>query len=572
MRKHRVSHPFSKTLSTPSSSAPSRRPPTPAPSTFQATPLPSDHSESVPTHLRKWAATSTTTSLLPHRSSADSVSQPSQTQGLHSISDSSYSSFAFLAASSAPQPSVDSDNSTFASSTPARERQSSNPSPRTHPQRHLPTPLRSRRHHSLQNDSPSSPLLRLRPARDRDRDRYRDRNHSTQHSAPSVGATTTNPDSVAGPAILSTSFPNILAATKVVQRAPRSNTDIPNNPRSDSIFTQVQRFLSLPSRSRRRSHTPPIPTADSFTASAPLQYAQPAAAQPAPVPNPATPIPTTSEQPLTQNLSRDGISQPPCSNSESSGALANSGAAPVRDAAPIEGTRRSSMATVSAGPATAAGIAGRTTRKAIRVLPGRSPLPSATLPSDGAGNAAVASASTSNRVDFDTESAETLQIRLRILENELEASRVRLARQRKRIQQLEDESSLSRQALPALETIIKSALTHFNAKEAALKHTIIKVHQEMATVVAEKNEALRLLATFVGRSARSPPASFSSLSEAGGEFGGVVGRDGRRSGSTSTGTTRRTAVVDHSYERSMLPHSHDRGHDSNYGSTRVTTR
>lgn len=39
--------------------------------------------------------------------------------------------------------------------------------------------------------------------------------------------------------------------------------------------------------------------------------------------------------------------------------------------------------------------------------------------------------------------------------------------------------------------------------------------RDYAAVLAEKNEAMRLLTAFVGRGGRSPPASFSSVSEAG---------------------------------------------------------
>lgn len=103
---------------------------------------------------------------------------------------------------------------------------------------------------------------------------------------------------------------------------------------------------------------------------------------------------------------------------------------------------------------------------------------------------------------------------IRILENQLEAEKIRSSRQRKRIERLEEETGLSRQALPAVETIIKSALSQFEAKESALKHTIAKLDQEYNAVLHEKNEAVRLLNTFVGRG-RSPPPSFSSVSETG---------------------------------------------------------
>lgn len=65
-----------------------------------------------------------------------------------------------------------------------------------------------------------------------------------------------------------------------------------------------------------------------------------------------------------------------------------------------------------------------------------------------------------------------------------------------------------------METIIKSALAQFDAKEAALRHTISRMDHEYATLLAEKKEAVRLLNAFVGRGTRSPPpSSFSSVSD-----------------------------------------------------------
>lgn len=101
------------------------------------------------------------------------------------------------------------------------------------------------------------------------------------------------------------------------------------------------------------------------------------------------------------------------------------------------------------------------------------------------------------------------------LEDELEAARVRLSRQRRRIAQLEEQVQRERQSRPAVDTLVQSALRHFEAKERALKHTIERMDHDYAAVLAEKNEAMRLLTTFVGRGGRSPPASFSSVSEAG---------------------------------------------------------
>ena len=102
---------------------------------------------------------------------------------------------------------------------------------------------------------------------------------------------------------------------------------------------------------------------------------------------------------------------------------------------------------------------------------------------------------------------------MRALESELEAEKVRSERYRQKIERLEEETLLSRHALPAVEDILKAALAAFEAKELALKDTIRKMDHEYHVVLREKNEAVRLLNTFVAR-ARSPPASFSSsLSE-----------------------------------------------------------
>ena len=95
-----------------------------------------------------------------------------------------------------------------------------------------------------------------------------------------------------------------------------------------------------------------------------------------------------------------------------------------------------------------------------------------------------------------------LEERIKVLEGQLEGSRMRVARQKKRISQLEEEGEQCRQAVPALETMIKSALAQFEAKEVALRRTIEKVDQQYKVAVAEKNEAMRLLNAFVGRSGR----------------------------------------------------------------------
>lgn len=95
-----------------------------------------------------------------------------------------------------------------------------------------------------------------------------------------------------------------------------------------------------------------------------------------------------------------------------------------------------------------------------------------------------------------------LEERIKVLEGQLEGSRMRVARQKKRISQLEEEGEQCRQAVPALETMIKSALAQFEAKEIALRRTIEKVDQQYKVAVAEKNEAMRLLNAFVGRSGR----------------------------------------------------------------------
>lgn len=574
MRKQRQTPTFSKTPPPRPSSTPIRRPTTSSATLLGLQPADGD---SVPAHLRKWAATPATTSGIPHRISGDSVSQSLQSQKpVQSISDSSYSSFAFLAASSsAPQPSVDNDNSTFTGSIPARERQRSNPSPQSHSQRRLPTQTRARRHHSLQHDSPpSSSQARLQPSRDRDRDRGRD----VVNPAP-TGTDGINTNPATGSTSTANAFGLTASPPPTPTRALRSRTEIANAPRTDNLLERARRVFSLPSsgKTRRRSQTPPMPSTDSFGAELPPHL-------PA-VPNEGASSSRNMRASLEagQNVSsRDSgsIETRAHGGGESCSTLGTAGGktnvTSNRDSIVGEGaTRRLSTpgTTGTSGGGTAGGIASRSARKAVRVLSGRTGNTggqTSNRASDSSGTAGSAPGPSGTEGDGDT--TEALQVRVRILENELEASRVRMARQRKRIQQLEDESSLSRQALPALETIIKSALAHFDAKEAALKHTITKIHQEMATVVAEKNEALRLLATFVGRSARSPPPSFSSISEAGADLTAIGGRDGRRSGSASSGAGRRSSLMDHSFEVVGSASMHARSGDA--GDTRggVTTR
>ncbi|KAI0560494.1 hypothetical protein FGB62_112g18 [Gracilaria domingensis] len=106
------------------------------------------------------------------------------------------------------------------------------------------------------------------------------------------------------------------------------------------------------------------------------------------------------------------------------------------------------------------------------------------------------------------------QERISSLENELELERVRASRARRRVRELEQQTVTCRHAIPAVESIIKSALAQFDAKEAALRHTITRMDQEYAALLAEKKEAVRLLNAFVGRGTRSPPpSSFSSVSD-----------------------------------------------------------
>eukprot|EP00737_Agarophyton_chilense_P002133 gb/GEZJ01002420.1/.p1 GENE.gb/GEZJ01002420.1/~~gb/GEZJ01002420.1/.p1 ORF type:complete len:379 (-),score=60.93 gb/GEZJ01002420.1/:290-1273(-) len=106
------------------------------------------------------------------------------------------------------------------------------------------------------------------------------------------------------------------------------------------------------------------------------------------------------------------------------------------------------------------------------------------------------------------------QHRISSLENELELERVRSSRARRRVRELEQQTVTCRHAIPAVESIIKSALAQFDAKEAALRHTITRMDQEYAALLSEKKEAVRLLNAFVGRGTRSPPpSSFSSVSD-----------------------------------------------------------
>lgn len=443
---------------------------------------------------------------------------------------------------------------------------------------------RARRHHSLQHDSPpSSSHPRLRPARehardsDRDRDRDRDRERDSAHAGStqaSASAVHTNP--TAGTNSVGGSY-GLTAVPPTSASAPRSKIEVANTPRADNLLERARRVFSLPSpnKSRRRSQTPPLPANDSFGAGLPPQAPSVAGEGAG-----SSKMVTISAEPVQSGVSREATTQSRGQDEGGSCSAIGTGSGRSnitcnRDSTVMDNaTRRSSTAgATGVNVGTTGGIASRSARKAARVLSGRT--------GGSAGQTGIRGADTGGTmgctprhggIDAEGETTDALEVRLRILENELEASRVRMARQRKRIQQLEDESSLSRQALPALETIIKSALAHFDAKEAALKHTITKIHQEMATVVAEKNEALRLLASFVGRSARSPPPSFSSMSEAGAELSGTGARDGRRSGSASSGAGRRSSLMDHSFESSGGAHAHDRAGDAGDSRGGVTTR
>lgn len=103
--------------------------------------------------------------------------------------------------------------------------------------------------------------------------------------------------------------------------------------------------------------------------------------------------------------------------------------------------------------------------------------------------------------------------RIRGLEDQLETARFKEIQQRRRITKLEDQLARERQARPVLETVLKSAMDHFEAKEAELKHTIARLEYDYITLQAEKNEAVRILTAFFGRCGHTP-ASFSSFSEA----------------------------------------------------------
>lgn len=169
----------------------------------------------------------------------------------------------------------------------------------------------------------------------------------------------------------------------------------------------------------------------------------------------------------------------------------------------------------------------RLTAFSYRRRPRHTVEPSPSFPTTSRRNNTSFHETTSSQLDHQNQPRDLneAEARIRVLESQLEAERIRTGRLRKKIDKLEEEGALNRQALPAVETIIKSALSQFEAKETALKHTISKIDQEYSAVLAEKNEAVRLLNAFVGRSGRSPPASFSSVSEAGTE---VYNRDSRR--------------------------------------------
>lgn len=136
--------------------------------------------------------------------------------------------------------------------------------------------------------------------------------------------------------------------------------------------------------------------------------------------------------------------------------------------------------------------------------------------------------------------------RVRALENELELERIRSSRARRRLRELESQTISCRHAIPAVETIVKAALAQFEAKERALAHTMAEMERQYEVLLAEKNEAVRLLNAFVGRGGRTrspPPCSFSSVSEASENV-----KDKKASGLE---TVRRTNVVELS-ERSEL--------------------
>lgn len=560
MRKHRAMQTFPKTPPQRPASTPTPRLATPSMPTTPAAHSPTSPTveDSVPPHLRKWAASPATTHLTSNRQSTDSAprSMPSHSR----MQTDLYSSFAILPnrlnTSAACPPS----------SIPPRQCQPSLPSKKNSPQQRLPAPSRTRRHRSLQHENPSSLLQRLRSPR----------HHTSHQYLPHVNTPSTAnlhglPPNTA-PASMTPIIPDSsgLPSTQPSKHLSRSNTEYHRQtmPRSDNLFSFPRRVISLSTPSRSRGSNQASVTPRNHDALESAQTDQSAAENCEREQN--MQVPSVLGQHAHQHQLRDISASRRYESSYGSEGNQDFAVDPaVGQIQHADPDADECVNTRNIG----GNIASRGARKAVRVLSGRRGTSSRQLDAKTQeGESTADYAILSDNGIFDAESGDVLQMRLRILENELETSRVRMARQRRRIQQLEDESFLSRQALPAVETIIQNALSHFDAKEAVLKHTIMKIHQEMAVVVAEKNEALRLLATFVGRSSgRSPPASLSSMSEAGLDIGGTLGKESRRSGSSSSGTARR-AITEHAFEPPAMarPHTRSRAHERGFNDGRLT--
>lgn len=155
--------------------------------------------------------------------------------------------------------------------------------------------------------------------------------------------------------------------------------------------------------------------------------------------------------------------------------------------------------------------------------------------------------------------------RVRWLEDEVAGLRQRAAKLKTRVNVLEKEMKRERESRPKMEMLIRATRRHFEAKERALKHTIERMDHEYAAVVAEKNEAMRLLTAFVGRGGRSPPASFSSVSEGGSEAGSggrVAGEYKARGRAMSLDALRRGNVSRNVGGRSLSSGvANDEGHE-----------
>ena len=83
--------------------------------------------------------------------------------------------------------------------------------------------------------------------------------------------------------------------------------------------------------------------------------------------------------------------------------------------------------------------------------------------------------------------------RVAVLEREAEALRVDCDRQKKRIAELEELVKQREQAVPAIGTVVRTAMSLFEAKEAALKRMIVQLDHDYNAAVQEKDASLRAL-------------------------------------------------------------------------------